>query len=470
MSFLEILVTQHTAKMEENNARSIAVQKCIETLQRARTDNEKFAALLLIANADKIYKFSAEERRLVYGYIEFTFVWRLLNSKKDPEGCEKGMLLSIGLTIFSCMIKEMATEDQLENVGKLKCISRLLEIISTSLPHMRNDESPNEDLQREMFRNCFQILNVLAQDLPSSEHILGKGMKCFIDSTKGDNITEIGIQSAMLVCQCLNTSNKNKSKELKDHTDDLNLFMNNVSHLFAVAQNEEKFTLLEILVTMIADIKEKKVFDNSEMEASPFLHLQQIRTGLMDILQSKVNEKYRHLAIKLSAAMIEVYGLEWTYFKFQNEQAKYSTKFLLLLMSLVSVEINMFFYDRKEDYNILSTLFSITENVIEAISDLGNTASSNKDLLTSEIISKLLHIIHNVITVIIAYLDDFKGSSDIEDACMNVKIIACMRLLCAYMSEETSAMRKEILKLEPFILKLAKASYAVNRKGTKISI
>ena len=453
--------------MEENNARDIAVQKCVETLQRARTDNEKFAALLLIANADKIYKFSAGERRLVYGYIEFTFVWRLLNSKKDPEGCDKGMLLAIGLTIFSCMIEEMATEDQFENVRKPKCIGRLLEIISSSLPHMRNDESPNEDLQKEMVSNCFQILNVLAQDLPSSEQILGMGMKCFIESTKGENITEIGIKSAMLVCQCLNTRNKNKSKELKDHRDNLNLFMNNVSHLFAVAQNEEKFTLLEILVNMIADVKEKKVFDTSEMIASPFLHLQQMRTGLMDILQSKVNEKYRHLAIKLSAVMIEVYGLDWTSLKFQHEQEKYSKKFLLLLMSLVSVEINMFFYDRKEDCNILSTLFSITENVIEAISDLGDTTSSNKDLLTSEIISKLLHMINNVITVIIAYLDEFKGSDDIEDACMNVKIIACMRLLCAYMSEETSAMRKEILKLEPFMLKLAKAAYTINKKGIK---
>lgn len=453
--------------MEENNARNIAVQKCIETLQRARTDNEKFAALLLIANAEKIYKFSAEERKLVYGSIEFKFVWRLLNSKKDPEGCEKGMLLSIGLTIFSCMVKEMAVLDQTENIEAAKCIGRLLEIINASHPKKRHDGNSEESVEKEMVDNCFQILNVFAKDLPSSERILEMGMRCFLEATKGEKVTEIGIQSAMLVCQCLNTRKTNKNEELKDYADSLKLFINNLSHPFAVAQNEEKFTLLEILVNMIGNIKENKMLNTSEQSQIPSSkYLQKMRTGLMDILQSKVNEKYRHLALKLSAEMIEVYGLEWTYFKFEDEQEKYSKKFLLLLMSLVSVEINMFFYDRKEDCNILSTLFSITENVIEAMSDFGDRTSSKTDL-TSEIISKLLHTINNVVTVIIAYLDDFKDSGDVEGACMNVKIIACMRLLCAYMSEETSAMKKEILKLEPFLLKLAKASYTVNKKGNK---
>jgi len=117
----------------------------------------------------------------------------------------------------------------------------------------------------------------------------------------------------------------------------------------------------------------------------------------------------------------------------------------------------MFFYDKSDDISLLSFLFMIIENSIESI------AKSEVDSMVSQlgenVASKILQTITGTVKEVVFFLDEMKESLQLPDACKNLKILACIRLLCAYMSEETQALEKEVVKIAPYMLELAMTAF-----------
>lgn len=431
-----------------------SVKRYLNALKAARTDSEKFAALLVIAQIEKNLKLTVQERKAVYGSIELTFIKRLINSQKEPEDCEKGTLASLGVTILSCMVNEI--EDANKNPEILRMIPHLLGIIYEKASSGKSREGKICELEKEIIENSFRVLLSISSSKPGCKCIT----HCWALKSKTPLDKDILLKMIHLIVTCLPCLEEDSITAMKNPLEEL---LSQASSYFALSQDEEKFALLDEIFSLVSACLGRNTFD--ENTDSNFATLQHLRKGLLDIIQSKVNVKYRHLSLKLASVLIEVFGVKWTFIPFKDEDEKISKKFLHLLVSLTSIEIKMIFLDKSDDVALMSYLFSTIENVIESLS--ANKHDVIDAYLGEHVASKILQTISGISAEVIYYLDEVKETMQAHDACQDMKINACVRLLCAYMSEETQALEKEVEKIAPYLIELVKASFVANGKGMR---
>ncbi|XP_065063276.1 neurochondrin-like [Rhopilema esculentum] len=451
-----------------------SITRCVGLLKKAQTDSEKFAALLVVGEMDKTHKLSTDERKLVYLSIDLSFIKKLLNSTKELQGCGKMALVSIGLTILSCTVNEIDDyssrhHDIFQMVPKLFQIitdvsqEKQKDVSEGDLPQdKQTDRSDKNLLDKEMLDHCFSILSSLASSRSGCVSIIDSGL----DFLKNANLKfedEVDMKVGKLIWQTLVALD---TEQLNPYAEALNDCMSSIAHKFSLCQDIKKFELLELYFDLLLVRKEKLLTKDEHLK----IHaedLKCLRKGIMEIIQSKTVVKYRHLSLKLVSLLIELCGLTWAYTVYQDENQKYSQKFLHLVVSLTALEINLAFYDNKDNFELLSFLFSTIENIIVALSSTEDKVVTDLQHCTigAPILPKILQTIHEAISILVQYLDEVRNNSSESDACKDIKVIACTRLLCIYLSEETQAMKKDIIKISPFLIKLAKASFTKDRIG-----
>ena len=436
--------------MENNLEVRDSVNRCIDALKLANTDCEKFAALLVVAQVEKNLKLTPHERKAVYGSMELAFIKKLLHCKREPDDCEKGTLMSLGLTILSCLINEL--EEICVRDEILDFIPRIVEIVYEI--SSGSDEIATEALEKDILDSCFSILLILA----SNED----GCKCILHSWSMKSTVALKVESSIELIRIL----VNCIAILAGNV--LVGFKNNIKHLvcqaaslFSSSSKQDKFTLLALISQLFITGSEKQVFSNIFDGFGSELQL--LRRGLLDVIQSKVDKKQRHVSLKVISTLINLFGLKWTCITFPDEDERYSKKFLHLLVSLTAVEIKMFFYDKSDDISMLSFLFTIIESSIESIANSEDNAIVAQ--LGENVASKILQTITGTVKEVVFFLDEMKESIQLPDACKNLKILACVRLLCAYMSEETQALEKEVVKIAPYMSQLAKTAFNLHKDG-----
>ena len=426
-----------------------SVVRYINALKVARNDSEKFAALLVIAQVEKSLQLTQTERKAVYGSLDLTFIKRLLNSKKVPEGCEKGTLMSLGLTILSCMISEV--EEARESQEILDLVPRLVGIIYELNGSCESGDDTNANLEKDALDNCFKILLIIA----SNEDGCIRFMQSWSSKSSKSLAREKCIEILRIVVNCTVFLTQHVLASVKEPLEE---FFSRAAFLFSASNDQDKFTLLALIFELINKNTEKEILNhNSDKFVT---ELKFLRKGLLDILQSKVDKKYRHLSLKLISELIELFGMNWTCMVCPDEDEKYCKKFLHLLVSLTSVEVKMLFYDMNEDILLMSYLFAILEKSIEAIS-----SNMVETQLGENMAAKILQIVSGAVKEIVFFIDETKESLQLTDACVNLKTIACIRLLCAYMSEETQALEKDILRIAPYMIALGEASFQLHKDG-----
>ena len=452
-----------------------SVTRCVGLLKKAQTDSEKFAALLVVGEMDKTHKLSTDERKLVYLSIDFSFIKKLLNSTKELQGCGKMALVSIGLTILSCIVNEIdyyssKPHDIFQMVPKLFQIitgvsrDKQKDLIEGDLSQDKQTDRPDKNLlDKEILDHCFSILSSLASNGSGCVFIIDSGLD-FLKNANFKFEDEVSMKVGKLILQTLVVLD---TEHLNPYAEPLNDFMSSIAYNFSLCQDIKKFELLELYVDLLFIRKEKLLIKDEHLRIYAE-DLKCLRKGIMEIIQSKTDLKYRHLALKLVSLLIDLCGVTWTYTVYQDENQKYSQKFLHLVIALTALEINLAFHDIKNNFELLSFLFSTIENIIVALSSADDKVMTELQHCTigSPILPKILQTINGVVSILVQYLDEVRNNSSENDACKDIKVIACTRLLCIYMSEETQAMKKDIIKISPFLIKLAKASFTKNRTGT----
>ena len=442
----------HSEAMEDNSEIRDSVKRCANALKVAKTDSEKLATLLVVAQLEKNFQLTAGERKAVYRSLELAFIERLLNAKVEPEGCEKGTLMSLGVTILSCMINEI---DKVSKGRKiLGLVPRLVAIIYEANGSNDREEHPSQNSDKEIIDNCFDILLIIA----SSEDGCKRIMHCWSTKSKDVLNKEKCMKLLQLMANCIAKLKEDALVSFREHVKEL---FSQAASFFCLSNDQNKFTLLAQILDIFSVCTEKNIFNSISDTFETELKL--LRRGLLDVMQSKVDKKYRHMALKLISELIEVFGLKWTCVSFPDEDEKYSKKFLHLLVSLASVEIKMLFYDKSDDITFLSYLFRIMESSIEAIS------TDKDDIIDTQLgenmATKILQAISGTVKEVVFFLDEIKETLQPTDACKNLKIMACVRLLCAYMSEETQALEKEVVKIAPYMIELGKVSFHLHKNG-----
>lgn len=442
---------------------SSALQKCIGILKSSKDDNERFAGLLLVTQLVRSEALEAAERRKLFDAVGFTFINRLLSTKDVPQDCPENVFKSLAVTILACF----STDSQLlfhpQMVAKIPLLN---DVISSS---------PGEILD-----DCYQILMSFASSAKGCAHLMRGG-------------------STQILCQVVRERSCSSALEVllrmlhycpKDMWGEEGRFLVQIlpslSKKFREAQDLSKFEICKTLVSFLSDA-ESCSFENYLEETKMDNKWQSdLNKGLQEILQSKISSEQRDPALILVALLADLIGMKWmlthnTQSPPSNNAPKEANppELFVTAVSLSSVEIRMILEHSasKEEIiskqSLLSACYEILEKAINfAVSEasLADIEADQNDctILSRNTVSSVYILATEAVESIMAYLDRASHQRDTDQMSAGEKhvILASVRVLGAWMAEETYALRAGVHNLLPFLLKLGKDALESDLSGT----
>ena len=417
-----------------------SLQKCISVLKAAKSDTERFAALLLVTQLVHSNEIDGLGRRQLFDAIGFKFINRLLNTRNVPSDCPAQVYNSLALTILACFSSD---EELCVHPEMTKKIPLFLDGISNSAETGFGEASVED---------CFQIIDSFACSSTGCRHLVENGAFSTLSRVVSENNDEKYSKKALETL--LRILNNNPCVFWEEQREVLLEALNGLSERLRDAQDNTKFELCNYLVLFLSGA-EKSVFLGGENR-----WLAGVYKGLNDILQSKISSEQRNPAIILLSTVIELVGMDWM-IEFSRQQ---SPGLYILSLTIVSVEIRMILDEKTaaEIVNkaaLLCSCFSILENAINfAIVNAGLSPSHRKlPAIVLEGLPKVYSLATESIHSIVMFLDNVAQVGSMTNQERRV-VLASVRVLCAWMAEETAALQDDICKLLPFLLKLGKES------------
>ena len=427
---------------EDGNNSQVSLQKCISYLKSARSDNERFAALLLVTQLVNSNSLDSAGRRSLFHAVGFNFVNRLLNSSKVPEDCPQDVYRSLALTILACF----ATDDEfLVHPEMLAKIPQFLAGFS--------DEEENVNIVND----CHQILSALTATSVGCSHLgrkdvftnLSRIASCGANQAKSKKAIEIMVR-------VVNSSPFNLQED-ESPAESIFETVRALSKRFKEAQDCSKFELCSSLVLLLASIN-KTVFQKFQEKQ----WLKDINIGVNQILQSKVSSQQRDPAVVLVSLVTELVGMDWMI----EPNGQKSPGLFILSVTVASIETRMIldgktWVEVSPKADLLISCYNILEKAINFV--IVNTDITN-DVQLPEFVSNNLPKVYSLATEAIHSIVQFLGNvismkdKEITDVKLRELVYASVRVLCAWMAEETAALQDSICKLLPFLLKLGKES------------
>ena len=426
-----------TSQKKENPESSL--QKCISVLRAAKNDTERFVALLLVTQLVHSNEIDGVGRRQLFDAIGFKFLNRLLNTKNVPRDCPAEVYNSLALTILACFSSD---EELCVHPEMIKKIPLFLDAISNSAGV---GEGSVED--------CLQIIASFACSSTGCRRLVENGafstLSGIVSENKDERYTKKALETLLRIL------NNNPRVFWQEQREVLIEALNDLSQRLSEAQDNTKFELCNYLVLFLSGAK-KSVFQGSENR-----WLAGVYKGLNDILQSKISSEQRNPAIILLSAVIELVGMDWM-MEFSRQQ---SPGLYILSLTIVSVEIRMILDGKTvaeivNKATLLCSCFNILEKAINfAIVNAG--FSANNRILPAIVLDglpKVYSLATESIHSIVMFLDHMAQVGTKASGHERHVVLASVRVLCAWMAEETAALQDDICRLLPFLLKLGKES------------
>ncbi|XP_052230312.1 neurochondrin-like isoform X9 [Dreissena polymorpha] len=215
-----------------------------------------------------------------------------------------------------------------------------------------------------------------------------------------------------------------------------------------------KFEMCKTLVFLLSAAPN----DKDEIIEPPWIR--PIVKGLENILRSKIGSDHRELALRLASAMILVCGI-------YSMQPPYTTDFKLFLLTthLCCVEVRMVLEDQdlaqaNNKGRLLSSCYTFLESVINHL-----TSGPPLDLDDRQVM-QLHSAMVGAFGAVIHYLKRISVSTEVQ---WNSIMLATVRVLGAWLAEETSALREEIYDLIPFLVQVSKMCIPPSRETQEIN-
>lgn len=432
------MTRQFTPQRKDNPESSL--QKCISVLNVAKNDTERFAALLLVTQLVHSNEIDGVGRRQLFDAIGFKFINRLLNTRNVPSDCPPQVYNSLALTILACFSSD---EELCVHPEMTKKIPLLLDGISNSAETAVNETSVED---------CYQIIASFACSSTGCRHLVKKGafstLSRVVSEKKDGKYTKKALETLLRIL------NNNPRVFWQEQRLVLLEALNVLSVRLREAQDNTKFELCNYLVLFLSGA-EKSVFQEGENR-----WLAGIYKGLNDILQSKISSEQRNPAIVLLSAVIELVGMDWMIeFSRQGSPGLY-----ILSLTIVSVEIRMILEGKTAaeivpKATLLCSCFNILEKAINFAIVNAGTSQNNRKLsaIVLDGLPKVYSLATESIHSIVLFLDHVAQVGTMTGQELHV-VLASVRVLCAWMAEETAALQDDICKLLPFLLKLGKES------------
>ena len=437
----------------ESNRSALAepVLKCLRALEAAENDTEKLAALFLVPKLVKEADCDKSARLHLMKGIGFRFLARMLRSHDTPDGCPKLMYQSVALSVLSCFTGE---EEIMTNPSVLFNLPVLLDIIM--------------DADNEIYEENLLIIND-AYEILTAIVATEKGRAAFVGNRGVYYLSQVNIKQSFqcdkaltLLLTLLVASHGQKCWAYHCGADDFNNLMMKFCSEFAESMDESKFELCDTIRIILRSFPRSN-FDEEEANWLPLL-----QKGLRDILFSKISKMQRDPALKLVASVIEASDFDWCIETAETANAGDGNRFFLIIVNLACIEVIMHLEEQKlEEVMKHSALVVACFSIIEsAVSHMANERIST---LEDRQKGQLLAALKNAFSTILKFLQEtsmaLRDDASLVQDDVEIRHFVCatIRILSAWLAEETMALREDVYEILPFVFTLAHETFEAQK-------
>nr|XP_056703117.1 neurochondrin [Euleptes europaea] len=411
---------------DNESSKNATLERCLNMLRDARNDSEQFAALLLVTKAAKAGDVDSKTRRRIFDAVGFTFPNRLLSSKDPPEGCPGHTFQALGLTLLACFCTD---PDLAEHPQVLNKIPTFNSVISAG--------DSGDTYCGSMIDDAYQCLGAILATPKGPRELVNRGALVALCQAYVSH--SYSYDQALHLLVGLLTAAEVKCWQRAPSA--LTGVLETVSADFQKAEDMTKFQLCEALRHFVP----------------PLLPpgsgcLQSLYRGLSSILSSKLSASQRDPALKLAACLTQACGSEWI------PAGRSGSKFFALLANLACVEVRLSLeepdlaaVDKKRE--LVAACYVLMEHaILECTREEGSLLQEVQKV-------QLVGILEEAFAAVVYYLRQ-AGWERLTDPF----VFASVRILGAWLAEETSSLKPEICDLLPFLLRYAKLHFEAERK------
>ncbi|NXM78053.1 NCDN protein, partial [Serilophus lunatus] len=393
------------------------LKRCLAVLRDARNDSEQFAALLLVTKAVRAGEVDAKTRRQIFDAIGFTFPSRLLSSRQPPAGCPPHTFRALGLTLLACF----CTDPQL--AGHPQVLSKISTFNEVLL-------SPCTPDSTSMVEDVLQCLSAVLATARGPRELVAKGTV----SALCQAYLRGGHGSARALTLLVGLLAVAEAKCWQREAPQLLAMLAKLSGDFLQAEDVTKFELCEVLPHFIPPGPQL----TQDSQGSQCLC--RLYRGLADILGSKLSQSQRDPALKLAAGLVQACGAEWI------PAGSAGSKFLALLVNLACVEVRLAL-EEPDPVEVEGKKEVVTACYVLMEMGIQECLREENPLLDEVQKVQLMRIMEEAFGAVIFYLRQVK-----EEGLQDPFVFASVRVLGAWMAEETSSLKQEICELLPFLV------------------
>ncbi|XP_038055249.1 neurochondrin-like [Patiria miniata] len=404
------------------------VDTCLQALERASSDTEVFAALLLVAKIVQAENTDAATRKRIFDAVGFRFINRLLKAAAKPDKKESSTYRSLAVTLLGCFSTSPELVSHPQMVNKVPVLIEVIQEARTSV----------EDNEKQTIDDAYQILVTMAmEESPRKVLCSPEVISALCGMMQGSFYGCDRAEQVLLLL--LHHCGQHVWRLNKPHMDAL---LYKLASKFKECQDEAKFQVCETLSRLLS------AYPSVPMEQSEWSPL--VFRGVSDILMSKVSEKQRDPALCLASLMVSHYGMSWAL-----GPNRLDKKFLLLLIHLACVETRMALESPDHQYrtskeSVLVSCFSLLEQCIEYLTCGPPLALDDRQVVQ----------LHTAMTgafgAVMFYLQGAQYQESWPDQPL---VVAAVRVLCVWLAEETTALKEQVYQLLPFLIKVVDKSF-----------
>ncbi|XP_070805868.1 neurochondrin isoform X1 [Pituophis catenifer annectens] len=413
---------------DAESSKNCTLERCLNVFRDASNDSEQFAALLLVTKAIKAGEINSKARRRIFDAVGFTFPNRLLTSKDPPEGCPQHTFQALGLTLLACFCTDPDLARHPQMLNKIPIFS---DVVSAKT----RDASYSA-----MIDDAYQCLRAILATPKGPRELINRGALSALCQAYVNH--SYGYDQALQLLVGLLTSAETKCWQRA--TTDLIGVLTVLSAEFQKAEDMTKFQLCEVLARFVPPL----LPPGSEC-------LLPLYRGLSSILTSKLSASQRDPALKLSACLSQACSSAWI------PAGSSGSKFFALLVNLACVEVRLTLeeldlteVDKKRE--LMAACYILMElAIVECTREKGSLLQETQKV-------QLVGILEEALGAVIHYLRQV-GQKKLEDPF----IFASVRILGAWLAEETSFLKQEICDLLPFLIYYAKVQFEEERRSRR---
>ena len=400
-----------------------------------------FAALLIVAKAVKSNEVDDAARRKLFEAIGFTFINRLLITKEDTSGvpAQDELFKKIAITLLACFCTDKELVKHPEMISK---ISVFVEVL--------HSDTATESALSEMFDDVLQCVEAMVGEQACLTALVSGGI---IEALGNTYVNKRSQQVFAVLIKLLSNITLAEQLQVLFQQPGVDL-LNLICRTFKSSQDAFKFELTRSLYLILQTIGNSLLLSLSDTQ-----WISDLRSGLSDILRSKISVDQRRSALCVSSLMCSCIGLEWTMVR-ETVTAQPDTTFLQLLVRLTEVEVFVILSNSIAEINNSSEFLSACYFIIEAT--IIYLSKESTDILCENDMLKLHQILSRTLSAIIKFLEEYSSTVEDTSSMLTPVILATLRVFGAWLVEDDLTLLNEVCKVLPLVLDIALADHHHN--------